>query len=105
MSGDSDRTGIIVICVVLIGLFVMASQFCSKTETRERYWSGKGNEVIEKARRDEIEAWKKVQASTGKDRDEAMVGAQLATEIRKRFETTRERNLGHPVSPTPPNSN
>ena len=80
--------------LVLLWVVVIALPFCSKHETPQQYWSGTGQEIIEKARLDEIEAWKRVESATGEEKKAAILGAQLATEIRKGFEADRARNIG-----------
>jgi hypothetical protein len=85
--------------MALLLIAVVALPFCSKHETPQEYWSGTGQEIIEKARRDEIEAWKRVEAVTGEDKNAAILGAQLATEVRKRFEDARLRNIGATPGP------
>jgi hypothetical protein len=87
---------LIVPAVLALGIFASIMGLCSRSETPQEYWSGTGAQLIEKAKRDEIEARNQLLNASPQDRQAAELTLELATEVRKRYEAARDRNLGSP---------
>lgn len=96
MSDQTEtRWGWLVVpAVIALGIFASVTGLCSHHETPQEYWNGAGRQLIEKARQDEIEARTRFETASPADREGARLGLELATEVRKRYEAARDRNVG-----------
>ncbi len=92
MRDDGPFSIIAIAGVALMFVIATSLTFCSHRPTRKEYWAGKGNNLIEQQRRDEISAWKQVEVASEKDKPAATLAAQLATEIRKSSEKLKREN-------------
>ena len=79
-----------ILLIVVLGVFSLFEHH----QTPAEYWHADGADLIEKARNDEAEALQKVEDTTGQQRKDALIGAELATEVRKRYEEARARSIG-----------
>ena len=94
-DSTATRWGWLVVpAVIALGIYASISGLCSRSQTPEEYWSGPGKQLIEKARQDELEAQRRFQTAPPSDREAAKIGLDLATQVRKQYEETRDRNLG-----------